>query len=91
MVTGLDIGDVGADCLDDASRLVAGHTRHRGVMKPLDEVEIGVAHPGGRCADPDLAGTRVVDVDLFDRERCTRLSEDSGSHDQSFLARGGVS
>jgi hypothetical protein len=67
MVTGRDIGDVGACCLDDASALVAKDVRlaEWEAAVTIDEVEVAVAHARGCGTNEDFSAGRLIDVDVF--------------------------
>jgi hypothetical protein len=68
VVAGLDVGDVAADGLDDAGRLVAEDRGRRVRVLALHEVEVAVAAAGGAGLDEHLARSRLVDLDLVDDE-----------------------
>ena len=78
VVAGLDVGDAGADGLDDAGRLVAEQERELVVDAALAVVQIGVAHPARLDLDDGLARPRVGDDDRLERDRGTlRTGDDS--------------
>ena len=81
VVAGGEGGDVGADPLDDAGALVAEHGRRvaRGVGAG-GGVEVGVADAAGDEADEHLAGPRLGQLDLLDRERLPELLQHRGAH-----------
>ncbi|MGY3362498.1 hypothetical protein ACVWZK_009161 [Bradyrhizobium sp. GM0.4] len=66
MITGLHIGDVGADLLDDTGRLVPEHRGQRMRIKAFHEVQIGVAETCGRGPDQDLARAGLRQADILD-------------------------
>ena len=68
-VAGRDLGDVGADRLDDPRGLVPEEERELVVDRALAVVEVGVAHAARLHRDPDLARARVGDDDLADLDR----------------------
>jgi len=80
VVAGLDVGDVLADRLDDAGRLVPQHHRHRRRVGALDEVQVAVAEARGGGPDQDLAPLRLGDRDVLDRHRLARSVQDGGLH-----------
>jgi hypothetical protein len=55
VVTRLDLGDAGADLLDNAGALVAADDREPRDQVAVDQVQVGVAEPGGDVPDQDLA------------------------------------
>src|SRR5438552_2943800 len=75
-----DVGHVRANRLDDAGRLVTEHRGGRVDVLALDEVQVAVAHPGGRRPDQHLAGTGRVERHLLDHERRRDLSEHGCLH-----------
>ena len=81
MVPRREVGDLGADRLDDARRLVAEHDRRRGGKHAVGEAQVRVAHAAVPHADAHLARSRVGDGDVVtDDQWRTRLLEDRGSH-----------
>ena len=68
-VAGRDLGDVGADRLDHAGRLVAEQERELVVDGALAVVQVGVADPARLDRDQHLAGTGVGHLDGLDRDR----------------------
>ena len=85
--------DAVADLLDDAGAFVPEHGRRvAGRVGAGGGVEIGVADAAGDEAHENLAGARLGEVDLADRERRTELLEDGGSDlhraDPSALVKG---
>ena len=70
----------GADLLDDARGLMTKHDRHRIAIKPLDEVQVGMADPCGRSADQHLVRLGLVDLDVLDLERLADLAQHGGFH-----------
>ena len=80
MVAGLHVGDLLADFLDDAGRLVS-EDRGRGArIKSVDEMEIAVAYAAMRRLDEDFAVLRLVDLDVLDGQRLIGAMEDGGFH-----------
>ena len=69
---------VGADGLDHARALVPEHDRRRPVPLALVGVQVGAADADGAHPDDDLAGQRLLDVELLDDERA-RLVHDRGA------------
>ncbi len=80
MVARLHVVDVGADLLDDTGGLVAEHRGQRMRIKPFHEVQIGVAEPGDRGADQDLARPRIRQADVLDHQRLVDFMQDGGLH-----------
>ena len=80
VVAGLDVGDVGADLLDDAGRLVAEHGGQRVRVQPLDEVQVGVAQPGAGRAHQHLARSWLAQADILDDQRLVHFVQDGGLH-----------
>ena len=81
MVAGRDPGDAGADLLDHARALVPQHHGQPARDLPVQHVQVGMAEPGVRVADEDLALSWPGEVELLDLEgladlvnhRCGRL------------------
>ena len=67
--------DLGSDRLDEPGALVAEDDRRRPVPLALVGVEVGAADADGAHAHDDLAGQRLLDVELLDDERA-RLVHD---------------
>ena len=80
VVARFDMGDVGADRLDDPGGLVARHGRGVVAVLAFHEVEIAVAEPGGDGAHQHLARTRPVDLDLGDLQHGGDLRQNGGAH-----------
>ena len=80
MIAGLDIGDVGADLLDDTGEFVAEHRRQRVRIEPFHEMQVGVTEPGDRGADQDLAGPGLLQADVLDHQRLVDFMQDGGLH-----------
>ena len=80
MVAGFDRRHLGADPLDHTRALVPQDDRpvERKPPDPIDDVQIAVAHPGRHGPRQDLAPPRLVDVDLFDRQRGMHLAKNGG-------------
>ncbi len=79
VVAGRERGDPVADPLDDAGALVPEHGRGvAGGVGAGGRVEVGVADATGDEPHEHLAGARLGQVDLLDRERCSELFEDGG-------------
>jgi hypothetical protein len=73
--------DPGAEADDGAGGLVAEQQRHRVDHLPVTQAEVGAADPGGGEVDLDLAGARVVDLDVVDDpDLATRLGDDRSCH-----------
>jgi hypothetical protein len=66
-----DAGDVGADGLDHARRLVTEQEGEVVVDATLAVVQVGVAHPAGLDLDQRLARPGVRDVDGHQLDRLT--------------------
>ena len=66
---------------DDRELLEAHHLGDLGVEDHVagDEVLVGVAQAGGGQLDLDLAGLRVVELDVLDAPLGVRLPQDGGS------------
>src|SRR5271163_983019 len=80
VVAGLHVGDLLADFLDDAGRLVP-EDRGCGIgIKPVDEMQVAVAHAAMRRLDENFAVLRLVDLDVLDGERLIGAMEDGGFH-----------
>jgi hypothetical protein len=60
-VARLEVGDAGADRLDDAGAFVAHGQRHRQCVDARALVDVDVVEPGGVLADADLARTGIAD------------------------------
>ena len=73
VVTRFDLGDAGADLLDDAGALVAADDREPGNQVAVDQVQVGVAEPGGDVPDQHLAVLGGVQVEFHDFERLVRV------------------
>ena len=68
VVAGRDVGDLLADGLDHAGRLVAEHRRKAARVQALHEVEVGVAQTRGDGAHEHLARTDRAELDVVDDE-----------------------
>ena len=66
VIAGLHVGDLRADRLDDAGRLVAEHRRHRARVLALHEVQVGVAQPRGGGLHQHLVRTDRADLHVVD-------------------------
>src|ERR1039457_7468994 len=75
--------DLGSESLDDARALVADHERTGPWPLTVPDVEVGVADAAGQDPDPDLAMFRLIEDQLLDRDRLTRLFQDGGTHKSS--------
>ena len=64
-VAGLQIGDAGADFLDDAGRLGAEPARQLHRIEAAALVGVDVVEPDRRVAEPDLALAGLADFDLL--------------------------
>ncbi|HVM52795.1 MAG TPA: alcohol dehydrogenase catalytic domain-containing protein, partial [Acidimicrobiales bacterium] len=80
VVTGLDVGDVGPDRLDDAGRLVAEHGGRRIRVLALHEVQVGVAAPGRGGLDEHLPWAGLVDLHVVDDELARDLLQNGSLH-----------
>src|ERR1019366_491139 len=67
----------------DARALVADHERTGPWPLAVPDVEVGVADAAGQDPDPDLAMFRLIEDQLLDRDRLTRLFQDGGTHKSS--------
>ena len=92
VVTGLDLGDAGADLLDDAGALVAADDREPRDQVAVDQVQVGMAEPGGDVPDQHLAVLGRVQVEFHDFERLVRVVQYGcpGLHAFSSLRRVGL-
>ena len=81
MIAGHELGDVGADFLDDAGGLVAEDGRRRERIEAVHEVQIAVAHTAGDRAHQHLAAYRLGDVDVLDGEGLLGSVEYCGFHE----------
>ena len=80
MITRLDVGDVGADLLDDPCGFMAEHRRQRMRVKAFHEMQVGMTEPGDRGADQDLARPRLLQADILDHQRFVDFMQDGGLH-----------
>ena len=78
--------DALAEHLDHACSLVAEQHRQRVVEAGADDVQIGVADPGGFDPDSRLARPRLVEVDLLDAEPLELGQDDAAIHEESRSA-----
>ena len=69
MVAGFDVEDAITDLFDDARSLMSHHRRSLNRVETFDEVQVGVTHPGGHRLDQDFIRLRIIDRDVFDRQR----------------------
>ena len=69
VVAGRHLGDRCADGLDDARSLVPEHRRQRHRVPLVTDDQVGVTDPAGDDPHHDLVGTRLVELELLDRER----------------------
>ena len=77
----LDVRDLGANALDDASRLVPEHHRTRtATPQAIDDVQLAVAHTRGEGPDQYLAASRLVDLDVVYFEGLSRGHQQRGLH-----------
>ncbi len=76
VVPGLDLGDAGADLLDDAGALVAADDREARGQVPVGQVQVRVAQPRRGVLDQHLTGARAVEVEFHDLERLAGLEQD---------------
>src|SRR5689334_9114320 len=82
-----DPGDAGPGRLHHAGTLVAAHHRQPRGGVPGAQVLVGVAHARGGEPDADLAGPRLVKLELGDLPRLAGFPDDrrSGSHVPSAM------
>ena len=80
VVAGLDVGDRVSHRLDHPRRLVPEDHRELVGVRAVHEVQIAVAHPGGRGAHEHLPRPRLRDRDLLDLERLSDLPQDGCPH-----------
>ena len=80
VIAWLDVGDVLADRLDHAGRLVAQHAWRGERIQALDEMQVGVTQAGVGGAHQHLAALQRRVLHVLDGERLVRLVEDSGLH-----------
>ena len=64
-VARFQMGDAVADRIDDSRGLHARHERQRQRIKAGAVIDIDVVQPHCGLLQPDLAGTRRADLDLF--------------------------
>ena len=79
-VAGRDLGDVGADRLDHARRLVPEEEREVVVDRALAVVQVGVAHAARLHGDPHLAGTGIGHDDVAHLDRRALRERDHTLH-----------
>ena len=65
-VAGGEVGDAGADLLDDARALMPADHRQRGGQVTGDDVLVGMAQAAAAEGDQDLPLLRRVELDLLD-------------------------
>ena len=80
VIAGLDVGDIVADRLDHAGRLVAEHARGGERIQALHEMQVGVAEAGEGGAHQHLAALQRRVLHVLDGERLMRLVEDGCLH-----------
>ncbi len=80
MIAGFEIGDGLTHLLDYAGRLMAQNCRRRMRIQTFDKMQVAVADAAGRGPHQHLVFLRLVDLDLFDRQRLMGSVKDSGSH-----------
>ena len=66
---------VAADCLDHAGALVPEHDRRRPVPLALVGVQVRATDTDGAHADDDLAGQRLLDLQLLDLQPAGRVHD----------------
>src|SRR5262249_29292140 len=76
----LDGGDAVADGVDHGRTLVPEDDRGRIRDRAVDDAQVRVAEAGGLDRDAHLAGARVRDPDLLDRDRAAAAVEDRSDH-----------
>ena len=80
MIALLYVGDLGADLLDNTGALMSEDDGQGMRIKPLDEVQVGMAETGVGRANQNLVRPGLLDVDSLDLQRLVDLVHDSGSH-----------
>ena len=78
VIARLDLGDAGADLLDDARPLVAADHRIARRQVAIGEVEVGVAQARGGVLDQYLAFLGAVEVEFHDLEWLARVEQYGG-------------
>ena len=87
VVPRLDVLDERPDLLGHRGRLVPEDDRHPRGVGALDEVQVGVTHPGGGGAEQHLAGARLGNLYVFDLQGLSKFAQDRGSHDDLPIYR----
>ena len=89
----LEAGDPGAERLDPAGVLVAERERrvvgHQAGRELVEQVEVGVAHPGPADPHDDLAGTRLRLRDLTELGVVLPVGQLQGTHPAIQVDRSG--
>src|SRR5207249_2258338 len=83
----LDGGDTRADGLDDPRPLVAEDDRCRIGNRTVDHAQVRVAEPRRLDRDTDLAGARVLDAHVLDRNWTAASMVDGGAHHAGLPTR----
>ena len=73
MVADGDVGDSGADLLDDAGTLMTEHDGRADGDVAEARMLVGAAQAGGNNANEDLVLARIGDLKLLERERSAML------------------
>src|SRR5215475_8484312 len=80
VVAWLYVSDAVADRLDDRRRFVSQHAGRRMRVETFDKMQIAVAQPGKGGTQQHLAGLRLFESDILDRQRLMRLVQNGGFH-----------
>ena len=80
VIAGLDRGDRVADRLDDTGRLVPENRGNLRRQRAVDTMQIAMADAARDGADEDLVPARIIDLDIFDRERLIDRAKHCGFH-----------
>ena len=84
VVSGLDVGDIRSNRLDDARGLVAKDHRSVAGIGAVVEMHVGVADAGRCRTQPHLVRSRVVDSYFLDFHRCVDFTKYRSFHGISF-------
>ncbi len=71
MIARHHIANLGADFLDNPSRLMPQHHWRRRRVEPFIKMHIAMANARRRRADDDLMRSGYTELDIFNRERLT--------------------
>ena len=80
MVARFDVGDFAADRIDDAGGFMAENRGRGKRVEAINEMKVAMADAAGDGAHQDLALTRLVDLDVFDRKGLIRPMKNCGFH-----------